>query len=691
MRQLTLDIETYDADKLFVMPPEEFVRLIGFKWGDGPVQLTTHLDVIKHEIGQADRVTGHNIIAFDLQGIYGVGSEEPIRLADQGRLFDTFVHAPLAYPAPEFYTNRQGQRLKADKPEQLMKFYSLDNLCFQLGLKGKVEDLTELALEYGNPALPRKQRILDGFGKIPIWDERFTDYLIGDVDASHELGEALLKQWPLDDYCLREQRIATRAAMIRANGIRIDTHRAQDRVTELAVRRDDILGELEDKYGLPTHGDAPWATDAGKAAILAALADQGITPETKPDWPKTPAWGKRQQKIAESRMKANELELDIEQWRTELDDPDLPDRSKTARLRWIETAREKIIDLRDNPLPPGFGLSFGGKELIELTKGTPAEELGQALAELKGQRSLAQLALDSTYPDGFCHPTITMLQRSGRWSFTKPGLTVWTARGEGAVEKAYYLADNDDHARVEFDYSNADARMVAAYSGDKRFAERFKPGVPCQRRGHKGTCSTKLCGFVPTPDGHMINAIAGWGKEVVDTDPQGYRQKAKIPGHGWGYGAGPKTLVKQAGMEYDLAKAFCDGMNREFVGVVGWRRECTKAAQRTGFVINDWGRRMPVEPGREYTQAPALKGQSGTREIACDFLLSLSIDQLRTVKAFVHDAFLFSLPKKTVQRSIKAIEKAMTTTFKPKQGGQRIAFPVSHGEPGENWFEASHA
>ena len=128
MRQLTLDIETYDADKLFVMPPEEFVRLIGFKWDDGPVQLTTHLDVIKHEIGQADRVTGHNIIAFDLQGIYGVGSEEPIRLADQGRLFDTFVHAPLAYPAPEFYTNRQGQRLKADKPEQLMKFYSLDNM-----------------------------------------------------------------------------------------------------------------------------------------------------------------------------------------------------------------------------------------------------------------------------------------------------------------------------------------------------------------------------------------------------------------------------------------------------------------------------------------------------------------------------------------------------------------------------------
>ncbi|SLJ76285.1 Uncharacterised protein [Mycobacteroides abscessus subsp. abscessus] len=140
------------------------------------------------------------------------------------------------------------------------------------------------------------------------------------------------------------------------------------------------MSELQTKYGLPTEGKSPWATTAGKEAIMAALADHGITPKSRKDWTKT----------------------------------------STGNL------------------------SLGGEVLTELTKGTSAEDLGKALAELKGQRSLAQLALDSTHPDGFVHPDITMLQRSGRWSTTEPGLTVWTSRGEGAVEKSYFVPDSDD-------------------------------------------------------------------------------------------------------------------------------------------------------------------------------------------------------------------------------------------------------
>src|SRR5690606_1999746 len=144
--------------------------------------------------------------------------------------------------------------------------------------------------------------------------------------------------------------------------------------------------------------------------------------------------------------------------------------------------------------PRGFGLSFGGSELIELTKGTGAEELGQALAELKGQRSLAQLALDSCHSDGFVHPDITMLQRSGRWSTTNPGLTIWGNRTqELAKEKSYFLPDSDDHLLLELDYSNADARVVAWLSGDTEYAKRFEPGA----------------------DGHIINAWTAWGRDVV--------------------------------------------------------------------------------------------------------------------------------------------------------------------------------
>src|SRR5699024_5722847 len=150
----------------------------------------------------------------------------------------------------------------------------------------------------------------------------------------------------------------------------------------------------------------------------------------------------------------------------------------------------KASDLEDNPLPVGFGLSMKGSVLRELTKDTAAADLGQALAELKGQRSLAQLALDSLHPDGFVHPDITMLQRSGRWSTTEPGLTIWGSRTEElAYEKSYFIPDNEDECLLEIDYSNADARVVAWLSGDRKYAERFEPGA----------------------DGHLINAWTAWG------------------------------------------------------------------------------------------------------------------------------------------------------------------------------------
>src|SRR5690606_33597173 len=222
------------------------------------------------------------------------------------------------------------------------------------------------------------------------------------------------------------------AAVISSNGFRVDQETARKRVAELEKRRNEILQTLSEKYGFPSDGDAPWATTEGKAAIMAALADHGMTPETV-DWPKTDGWKNKAAKVAESKSKARDLEEKVRGWKEELKAGELPARSLQARERWVESASREIQERKKNPLPPAFGLSLSGETLVALTAGTPAEDIGQALAELKGQRSLAQLALDSVHPDGFAHPDITMLQRSGRWSTTEPGLTAGTARGEGAV------------------------------------------------------------------------------------------------------------------------------------------------------------------------------------------------------------------------------------------------------------------
>lgn len=625
-RTLTFDVETHSAELLYSMEPHEFVRLCGYSWDDGPVVLTTDLEELKEQIRSARFITGHNIHSFDLKAVFGYKSNEPLELAMQRRVYDTWTHAALVNPAPAQFINRFGKNTLAAKPEQMTRWFGLDEQAHQLGVPGKTHDLKALAKEFA-PEGPVNEVVVPdgkggfkvrevftssavnaGFGRIPVDDERYRDYLIGDVEASRAVAKALLKLGPLDDYAMREQEIEARKAVIESNGFRVDIEAATRRRDELKARRDEIMAGLVEKYDFPTEGKSPWASAAGKAAIMAALADQGITPASRSDWPRT-ATG--------------------------------------------------------TP-------SLGGEALIDLTKGTPAEDLGKALAELKGQRSLSQLALDSVHPDGFVHPSITMLQRSARWSTTEPGLTIWTSRGEGAVEKSYFVPDTSDEVLVEFDYSNADARIVAAYSGDKRFAERFEPGA----------------------DGHLINAWAAWGKDTVGTDKHDpttaeYRFKAKALGHGWNYGGQAKGLARVSGLPLDVSKVFCDGMAKTFHRLVQWQNAVRREASR-GYVTNEWGRKLWVEKGREFTQAPALKGQNGTREIICDALLAMPVHVLRRVKAQIHDALILSVPAENWEACRDYVIELMSTSFEPARGGQRIEFPVSSGPAGKNWMEASH-
>ena len=229
------------------------------------------------------------------------------------------------------------------------------------------------------------------------------------------------------------------------------------------------------------------------------------------------------------------------------------------------------------------------------------------------------------------------------------------------------MPDEDNQVLLAFDYSNADARVVAALSGDRKFAERFEPGA----------------------DGHTINAIAAWGEKLVATDPAGYRQKAKPRGHGWAYRVGARKLALMFGTDVDEEKKFLEGMNTTFRRVVAWQDKAVAEAHRHGCVTNLWGRRMPIEQGREFTQAPALLGQSGTREIMCDALLKMPYWLVRMIKAQIHDELVFSLPVKNWQTCRDKIIGYMQTELNPP-GGQHIDFPVSAGEPADNWWAATH-
>lgn len=645
------DLETHNAGKQFSMPPEEFFRLGQYSISDGkkdePVVLTTDRDEMIEVIRSADYVSGHNISSYDLPVLFGVDSMEPLQMAQDKRVIDTFVMTPVVTRIPIMYTTRAGTKATTyaqgnQKPGLVKKYLSLDNLAHQFGLPGKSEDLYKLAKEH-NPKGTLKADL--DYGLIPVDDPLFREYAEQDVVAGRALRKYLVgkvhSEGVSGDYVWREILLAAITARISNNGVTVNIEKAQSRIADLLAVRDEVMSWLVEEFDFPTEGKAPWSTDKGKEVILRVLDSFGINETTRPTWPRTP---------------------------------------KGA-------------------------LKMGGDELIMLTEGTDAEKFGQAMATLKGQRSLAQLALDSVYEDGLAHPNVTSLQRSGRWSFTEPGLTVWTKN-----EEKSYIVSAEGKMLVELDYAQADARAMAALSGDPEFAKRF--GVDENGNPY---------------DPHNLSGEALFGAELYyekydpDTGKPFLRNPAKMGGHSQSYNIGAWKLAIQlnefcekhkidawfwapANTKYGqkeiphkegefYTKEMIENFNELFVWLKMFKDKAVEEG-KTGWVTNTWGRRMAVDKGREFTQAPALHGQSTTREMMGDALIRLVARgeyYAKAIKAIIHDALLLEFDEATVEKDAQVVKECMEAVFDPKTNvSMPIEFTVEAGHPARNWQDASH-
>lgn len=464
--------------------------------------------------------------------------------------------------------------------------------------------LDNLAFQFGIPGkegdLHALAKEFGGFGAIPVSDARYRRYAEQDVQTLQLLTSALTYVDKPGEYDWREQLNAAIDAQNSRNGFYVDLDLAQARQDMLQTRKDELLGALVEQYGFPTTGKKPWMSKVGKQAIFALLKDHGIDPHEDPEWPKSEKTG---------------------------------------------------------------APSLGGEVLIAGTEGTEAEETGRRLAELQGQRSLAELAIATRHEDGFVHPNITTYQRSGRKSTTKPGLTVWTSKGPGAVEKSYFIA-REGHSLVEFDYSQADARIVAAYSGDMEYAKLFAPGA----------------------DMHETRSRRVFGDLTYDSNPTKYRNAIKPINHGGNYGLGEEKLARMLRISILAARDILDRDKAAYRIAEEWKEQVRREA-KSGWVTNAWGRRMPISPGRGYTQAPALYGQSGTREIMVDALIRMLRYDIRIIlwlKAQVHDALVFEIPDEHLDWAVPKIQELMATNF------MGIDFIAAHGHPAHNWQEAAH-
>ena len=341
----------------------------------------------------------------------------------------------------------------------------------------------------------------------------------------------------------------------------------------------------------------------------------------------------------------------------------MPWRTTSGKTAVIRALTKFGLNPEETPGWPQLktGPSLSGPVIIEFTSGTDAAEFGISLAELQGQRSLAEQALTYLCSDGRIHPTISGWQMSGRRSVTKPGLTTWGERNP--IDKEYLVA-SEGRKLIEFDLSNADQRIVAALSGDPEYAKRFLPGA----------------------DGHEISGRLMYGSIAYDSDPEAHRKIAKALSHAYAYGAGSRRLAATAKQSLELAERFVAAMKRAYPGVIAWQNRVRDLAAR-GFVINRWGRRIMVDKERAYTQAPAAHGQSGTSEVLYDGMIKMARRDIRLIYWLVcpvHDAILMDVPDDHIDYVHKVVPECMVQTI------NGIEFPVSAGPAGRTWAEARH-
>lgn len=650
------DIESHNAGREYAMPPHLFVRLVQWAVNDGPVQKEAihsqaDLEEFRNVLRAADYVVGHNIIAFDLSAIFGAGSTEPLHMAQNKKVLDTFYLAHLLHPAPDTYVDSKGHRYTdASKPERAMRWLSLENQCYQLGLPGKFGSLKDIAKKYQ----PEGTKVADyDYGLIPLDDPDFRFYADQDVIALRGLFKRLMEMRQAQDYpgeyLWREmEAMSVIVGQMHRNGILVNQEYAAGRIAEMERQKDETLNWLVENYDFPTEGKAPWNSAKGKGAILKVMDDFGIRFEDTPDWPKTPKGAPK----------------------------------------------------------------LGGEDLKNLCAGVSpeAEQFAEALATLKGQRSIPQLFLDNMKEDGRVHPDFSALQRSGRISVQRPGVTVMGERTESLRADKALITAAPGNVMAGFDYSSADARAMAALSGDTAYARRFE----------KDEDGSDL------HDAHNLTGEAVFGADKYYGD--GPRDKkarpvlrsvAKVVGHSQNYNVGAYKLaitLNEASKKENLGLHFwapakrgikaiphvegaietrdiLDNLNRAYPWLKLFKDKAVEEAEGKGYVTNPFGRRMTVDRGREYTQAPALYGQSVTTEIMKDAVISLARRgdyYAKALRCIIHDELLCEFRKDTIEGDVVVVRECMEVTFDPKRPlSEPIDFPVGSGY-GPTWKDASH-
>ncbi|WP_086559900.1 phage/plasmid primase, P4 family [Streptomyces africanus] len=501
-----------------------------------------------------------------------------------------------------------------EKPWATKGYYGLDQVAERNGLPGKTDDLAALAFKYGpeeagGRKLDKAERTDLGYGRIPV--NELSVYFSGDLQATRGVRRALGEP---SDYVRREMRVAHIQHRPTLTGWKVDVPVLRELVDAEAAKRQESLEWLHEHCGVPLTKSV--GRGRGKNRVF---TDESV---------KAP-------------LSTNEgREAIIKAF------------ADRGAVHYPKTA-SGLISLNKDALGEAsymVGKGSGARQVPAMLnpnvlrmfaeRGADVDALremcGHIITVTSSVQKYAEI-MDHLVGDRI-HPQVGDLQGAGRWAYVRPSVTNMAKRGGKVTQRRPLIAD-DGHVLICFDLDQVDMRAIAGHCQDPAYMANFAPGE----------------------DAHSRIADAVFGRHDGE-----WRDNSKRIGHGWNYGMSVKGIAN-SGVELELAQKFDDQMNAQYPGLCAWRTEVRERAAAGEMLDNGFGRKMRCNPDRAWTQAPALMGQGGARDIMCEALLRL-VDMipeaLEWLRCVVHDEVVLCVPEHMAEGVKEAVLEAFTFEFK---------------------------
>lgn len=457
---LGFDIETHSASKLWLSEPDpSYVKLCGLVEDSQPDGVIgPSAEALVDSMNSAKTIYGHNILAFDLPALARHCGADYDALA--AKAVDTLVLARLADPPMARDTGSAGK-------------YDLDTVAKELGHTGKSDDLKALAIEYGKAAgFTGKAAETEGYGLIDESDPRYRGYLRGDLAATQFVaGSARLTVENMKPYSRREMKVVALQNRMTLNGWRVDREELARRVAAEDAHREHAVKELSERYGLPTE------------KVTYSLKRKADWPEAMRSLSMTEARTVRDEqpeKAVSFGIATEKREKYAAPWATDVGRAALIAAFKAAGAEFYPETASGQLALSSDALGEGDWYDKQARKskpgMLKVYGHLPAvRELCALVTEATGATAKYAEIQRYTNAEGRVHPEVGAAQASGRWGNVRFASSNMGKRGEKVEQRAVLLPD-EGHVLLACDLSQVDMRGIAGLCQDPAYMDLFEPG-----------------------------------------------------------------------------------------------------------------------------------------------------------------------------------------------------------------------